>query len=152
MIIEWIPNWYEADQCIVMGDEDLFYLTYDNRFADFDKDAYEIRAEIISIKHPQIGSIKGIITIGLDYTIYLCDGRVLEVNAEEYPGEIYNEKIDIKEWKIDVEINVVERTGLTLGERMQMMSPKERKTRHNQTVDKYKRLLDISYAEWDIKH
>ena len=95
--------------------------------------------------------IKGIITIGLDYTIYLEDGRVLSVNAEEDPGKIYNELINIEEWRFDVEVNIVERTGITLGERVQMMTSTERKALHNQLIEKYKRLLDISYAEWDIK-
>ena len=118
---------------------------------DFNRDADEVRAEILTINHKQLGRIKGIITIGLDYTIYLEDGRVLSVNAEEDPGKIYNDSINIEEWRFDVEVNIVERTGVTLGERVQMMTPTERKALHNQLIEKYKRLLDISYAEWDIK-
>lgn len=150
MIVEWTPKWYELDQCIVTGDVDLFYLTSEKCFADdFDRDANELKAEIISINHTRLGRIKGIITIGLDYTIYLWDGRVLYVNAEEEPGKIVNETIDIEEWTFEVEIKVLERTGFTLGERVQMMNPSERKSLHNKLVEKYKRLLDISYAEWD---
>ena len=152
MIVEWISSWYELDQCIVVGDVDLFYLSNENCFADdFNRDADEVRAEILTINHKQLGRIKGIITIGLDYTIYLEDGRVLSVNAEEDPGKIYNDSINIEEWRFDVEVNIVERTGITLGERVQMMSSTERKALHNQLIEKYKRLLDISYAEWDIK-
>ncbi len=152
MIVEWTPKWYELDQCIVVGDEDLFYLSNEKCFADdFDRDAYEVRAEVLSINHKQLGRIKGIITIGLDYTIYLWDGRVLCVNAEENPGKIENETMEIKEWKFDVEIKVGEKTGFTLNERVQMINPNERKSLHNQRVEKYKRLLDISYAEWDVK-
>lgn len=151
MIVEWTPKWYELDQCIVAGDEDLFYLSNENCFADyFNRAAYEVRAEILTINHKQLGRIKGIITIGLDYTIYLWDGRVLSVNAEEEPGKIYNDSINIEEWKFDVEVRVVERTGFTLGERVQMMTPTEKKSLHNQLIEKYKGLLDISYAEWDI--
>lgn len=148
MIVEWIPMWYELDQCIVVGDVDLFYLTNENRFADdFAKDAYEVRAEIISINHTLLGRIKGIITIGLDYTIYLWDGKVLCVNAEENPGKIENDAFNIMEWKFEVNIKVVEKTGFTLGERIEMMKPSERKSLHNQLLEKYKRLLGISYAD-----
>ena len=152
MVVEWTPKWYELDQCIVVGDVDLFYLSNENCFADdFNRDAYEVRAEIISIDHAQLGRIKGIITIGLDYTIYLWDGRVLYVNAEENPGKIENEAIDIKDWKFAVEVKVLERTGFTLGKRVQMMTPAEMKALRNQLIEKYKRLLGISYAEWDIQ-
>ena len=151
MNVEWTPKWYELDQCIVVGDVDLFYLNNEKCFADdSNRDAYEVRAEILSINHEQLGKIKGIITIGLDYTIYLWNGRVLYINAEEHPGKIENEVIDIEEWKFDVEINVVEKTGFTLGERVQMMTQTEMKSLHNQLIEKYKRLLDISCAEWDV--
>ncbi len=107
MVVEWTPKWYELDQCIVVGDVDLFYLSNENCFADdFDRDAYEVRAEIISIDHG---------------------------------------------WKFAVEVKVVERTGFTLGKRVQMMTPAEMTSLHNQLIEKYKRLLDISYAEWDIQ-
>lgn len=152
MIVEWIPKWYELDQCIVTGDVDLFYLTDDNRFADgFDEDAYELKAEIVSINHAQLGRVKGIITIGLDYTIYLWDGRVLYVNAEEEPGEIENGTFDIKEWKFDVDIKIVEKTDLTQSERFRMMEQADRRLLHKQLIEKYKMLLGISYAEWERK-
>ena len=38
-----------------------------------------------------------IIAIGLDYTIYLSDGTVLEVNAEEEPGKIYDSSLVIND-------------------------------------------------------
>ncbi len=153
MIVEWTPKWYELDQCIVVGDVDLFYLSNEKCFADdFDREACEVKAEIISINHAQLGRIKGIITIGLDYTIYLWDGSVLCVNAEEASGKIENDTIYIRDWKVDVEIRIVERTGFTLDKRMQMLKPSERKSWHNQVVEKYKRLLGISYAGWDAKY
>lgn len=75
-------------------------MSTENCFADdFNRAAYEVRAEILTINHKQLGKIKGIITIGLDYTIYLWDGRVLSVNAEKDPGKIYNDSINIEEWK-----------------------------------------------------
>ena len=151
-IIEWTPKWYELDQCIVVGDVDLFYLTNEKLFAsDLDEDDYEVRAEIVSINHSQLGKIRGIITIGLDYTIYLWDGRVLCVNAEEEPGKIENDAFDIKEWKFDVDIKIIEKTGFTAKERISNIKPSERKSIHNERTEKYKRLLGISYAEWENK-
>ena len=67
---------------------------------------------------------------------------MLSVNAEEDPGKIYNDSINIEEWRFDVEVNIVERTGITLGERVQMMTSTERKALHNQLIEKCKRLLD----------
>ena len=32
MIVKWEPYWYELDQCIVVGDIDLFYLRKDNLY------------------------------------------------------------------------------------------------------------------------
>ena len=55
---------------------------------------------------------------------------MLSVNAEEDPGKIYNDSINIEEWRFDVEVNIVERTGITLGERVQMMTSTERKALH----------------------
>lgn len=71
MNVEWIPKWYELDQCIVVEDVDLFYLNDEKSLVDnLNRDAYEVRAEILSINHKKLGKIKGILTIGLDYTIY----------------------------------------------------------------------------------
>lgn len=57
MIVEWIPSWYELDQCIVVGDVDLFYLSNENCFAvNFIRDAYEVKAEIRrNMEKPQSG-------------------------------------------------------------------------------------------------
>ena len=32
MTVKWEADWYELDQCIVVGDIDLFYLTKDNLY------------------------------------------------------------------------------------------------------------------------
>lgn len=72
MIVKWEPYWYELDQCIVVGDIDFFYLRKDNLyFANgLNSECYEreVKAEILKITHPELGDIRGIITIGLDYT------------------------------------------------------------------------------------
>lgn len=45
-------KWYELDQCIVVGDIDFFYLKDEFNFADYmEKENYEVKAEIVSIKH-----------------------------------------------------------------------------------------------------
>lgn len=61
-------------------------------------DDCEVKAEILKITHPELGAIKGIITIGLDYSIYLSDGNVIIVNAEETPGKIYDSRYVISGW------------------------------------------------------
>lgn len=101
MIVKWEPDWYELDQCIVVGDIDFFYLRKDNLyFANgLNPKLYEceVKAEILKITHPELGNIRGIITIGLDYSIYLGDGTVMIVNAEENPGKIYNSQYVVSE-------------------------------------------------------
>lgn len=47
-----------------------------------------LKLEIFRITHPILGEVKGIITIGLDYTVYLANGEIIEVNAEENFGSI----------------------------------------------------------------
>lgn len=151
LVKDYEMQWYELDQCMVVGDVDFFYLTNEQSFAKFitEPDVYEVKAEIVSINHAQLGKIRGIITLGLDYTIYLWDGRVLSVDAEEQPGKVYNDGFDIKEWKFDIEMKIIEKTGLTANERISMTTPDERKILHNQRIKNYKRLLGISYAEWE---
>ena len=80
------------DQPIVAGDIDYFYLTSDllsfsNGFVS--KDDCEIKGTILQITHPELGELKGIITMGLDYYLYLADGTELIVNAEESPCLLY---------------------------------------------------------------
>lgn len=58
--------------------------------------------------HPVLGDVKGIVAIGLDYTVYLTDGTVLEVNAEEEPGQIYNSSLIIDDWTFDVEVSILD--------------------------------------------
>ena len=59
--------------------------------------------------HPELGEIRG----GLDYSIYLANEAVIIVNAEENPGEIFGSQYTVSQWCFDVQINIIEKTGLT---------------------------------------
>lgn len=156
MIVKWEPEWYALDQCIVVGDIDFFYLTKDNlhffggllssRSSSCDE---EIRAKILKITHPELGAVKGIITIGFDYFIYLCNGDVIIVNAEENPGEIYDSEYAIREWSFDVQIHMIEKTGLTASERSNILNHNQKKSIKQERIRKYKTLLGLSEADWD---
>ena len=152
VIVKWKPRWYELDQSIVVGDVDLFYLSKDNLYfangfaADND---CEVKAKILNINHLELGDIKGIITIGLDYSIYLSDGNIIIVNAEESPGDIENSKHVVREWEFDVQINIIEKTGLSSKERLEMLSTNKRKEYQQECIKRYKLLLDLTKADWD---
>ena len=107
MILKWTAAWYELDQTIIVGDKDWFYLPSDENNHFFFNELYQSNSfirkklDIERITHPVLGNVKGIVTIGLDYTIYLTDGTMLEVNAEENPGQIYNSSLAIDDWTFD---------------------------------------------------
>jgi hypothetical protein len=154
MTVKWEADWYELDQCIVVGDIDLFYLTKDNLYfenglSSSGKYEYEVKAEILKITHPQLGEIRGIITIGLDYSIYLSDGTVIIVNAEEHPGEIFNSQYAVSEWSFDVQIHIIEKTGLTAIERQRMYNHNEQKKLWQERIRRYKALLGLSKVDWE---
>ena len=153
MIVKWEPDWYELDQCIVVGDIDYFYLRKDNLyFANgLNPKPYEceVKAEILKITHPELGEIRGVITIGLDYSIYLSDGTEIIVNAEENPGKIYNSQYVVSEWCFDVQIHIIEKTGLTLIERNRIYNHNEQKERWRECIGRYKALLGLSKADWE---
>ena len=152
MIIRWTPQWYELDQSIVVGDVDLFYLSKDmhyfaNGFADAND--CEVKAKILNINHLELGDIKGIITIGLDYSIYLSDGNIIIVNAEESPGDIENSKYIVREWEFNVQINIIEKTGLSSKERLKILDSNEMQILQQERIKRYKALLDLTEADWD---
>ncbi|MCH5270351.1 MAG: hypothetical protein J1E83_06330 [Lachnospiraceae bacterium] len=152
VIVRWKPQWYELDQSIVVGDVDLFYLSKDmlyfaNGFAD-DNDC-EVKAKVLSINHLELGDIKGIITLGLDYSIYLSNGNIIIVNAEESPGTIENSKYVVREWGFEVQINIIEKTGLSSKERLKMLGSNEKKVLQQECIKRYKALLDLAEADWD---
>lgn len=155
MTVKWKPAWYELDQSIVVGDVDFFYLSKDmrcfyNGFLGNDKRT--IKAEILDISHPELGTVKGIIAIGFCYSIYLSDGNEIIVEAEEYPGYIEGSKYAIKEvteWDFDVQIRIIEETDLSSGKRFQILTPTERKAYKQERIKRYKYLLDLSEVIWD---
>ncbi|MDE5716288.1 MAG: hypothetical protein K2I53_01495 [Lachnospiraceae bacterium] len=155
MVVKWKPAWYELDQSIVVGDIDLFYLSKDKRcfYNGFmGNDDCEIKAEILGIRHTELGDVKGIIAIGLCYSIYLNDGNEIIVNAEEYPGYVESCKFavkEVKEWDFDVQIRIVQETDLTSAKRAQLLTPNERKVYWRECIKRYKYLLDLTEAVWD---
>lgn len=152
MIVRWNPKWYELDQSIVVGDVDWFYLSKDNLYFSNDfagNNDCEVKAKILKINHSELGDIKGIITIGFDYSIYLRNGNIIIVNAEESPGEIENSKYIVSEWNFDVQISIIEKTGLSSEERLKKLSPNERKAWRQECINRYKVLLDLTEADWD---
>lgn len=146
MILIWKPFWYELDQSVVVGDIDYFYLTKDKLyFANgmaSDND-YEIKAEILEIRHKVLGEIKGIITVGLDYVVHLQDGKTIEVNAEETPGNLYDCEFEIDDWNFDVYVRIIAETGFSSRYRLNSMNRVEIKNINRRRLDNYKRLLSI---------
>lgn len=122
MILAWKPFWYELDQTIVVGDIDYFYLKQGENaqaFGYFSPEDEQVKAEILNIRHPVLGAVRGILANDLHYTLYLVDGRKLFVNAESKPGRVYESstllesEIIITDWRLDVEVTIWERTGKT---------------------------------------
>lgn len=146
MILKWTAAWYELDQTIVVGDKAWFYLPSDENKHSFFSDLYQSnsfirkRLEIMRITHPLLGDVWGIVTIGLDYTIYLSDGMVLEVNAEEHPGQIYDSSVVIDDWTFDVEVNVLDEADMP-----ENVKPETLK----EAASRYKALLGITEASWE---
>lgn len=85
------------------------------------EDDYEIKAEILEIKHRLFGNVKGNITIGLDYTVYLDNGDLIQVNAEESPGKITEAKCEVDDWSFEVDIRIIEESGISSKKRLNTM-------------------------------
>ncbi len=147
MMIKWTLAWYELDETIIVGDTDWFCITKDGFFSNArlrNEEKY-IKAEILNISHPVLGDIKGVITVGLDYTIYLNNGEIIEVNAEEDPGKIYDTRYDVKDWTFGVFVNVLEEGEWFSQNHSDSF---DREASHKELIDKYKTLLGISDAKW----
>ena len=143
MILKWTAAWYELDQTIIVGDKDWFYLPSDENTHSFFNELYQSNSfirkklEIKKISHPVLGDISGIVAIGLDYTIYLTDGTMLEVNAEEEPGKIYNSSLVIGDWTFDVKVRVLDEADDI---------PEDRTLQD--AARRYKDLLGLTDASW----
>jgi hypothetical protein len=123
VILTWRPYWYELDQTVIVGDIDYFYLDKDEKkFAnDYSTSSVdkEVRGEIIKITHPELGELLGILTFGLSYKFFFTDGKFIRVDAEEKVGHIEypNDDIKVNDWVFEVELHVLEVTGLSSLER-----------------------------------
>lgn len=156
-ILKWIPEWYELDWNIIVGDIDLFTLKGDcflNGFMREEEASDTVRLKILSITHPVLGALKGIVAIGLDYTVYLSDGRILTVNAEEEPGHIYDTSLVIDDWTCEVKASILEE-GLRLpvynddNDDAEPERELERCAAREEKIVRYKKLLGLTEAPWD---
>ena len=153
MDLKWKANWYELDQAIVVGDIDYFYLTKDNNFFASDLDSLNelrvVKAKIQKITHPELGDVKGIITFGLSYKIYLADGNEITVDAEERPGAIEHstDTYIVNQWIFDIQIDLIEELQMTKEDYIN--AAKANKQRLTETKKKYKELLGLTEVPWD---
>ena len=83
----------------------------------------------------------------MDYAIYLDDGNIIIVNAEESPGDFESSEYIVNEWGFDVDINIIEKTGLTSIERLKMLGHNEMKVREQERIRRYKALLVCYWKE-----
>ena len=98
----WVPGWHELDQSLEVGMSGEFFfwrvapeglqvpqaLVFYNALWN-PEEMVAATGAITEIRHPVLGALRKVDTIGLDYTFVLADGRELEVNAEEEPGKLY---------------------------------------------------------------
>src|SRR5688500_1504432 len=97
----WVPGWYELDQSIQVGMSGEFYfwrvvpeslhvtqsLVFYNALWN-PEEMVVASGAITEIRHRELGALRKVDTIGLDYTFVLANGMELEVNAEEEPGKV----------------------------------------------------------------
>lgn len=77
------------DQAIVAGDIDYYYLSNDcAEFANGEVSAedQEVYTKIVKIVHPELGKVRGILTDELSYRVFLEDGDIIRIDAEENTG------------------------------------------------------------------
>jgi hypothetical protein len=98
----WVPGWHELDQSLEVGMSGEFYfwrvvpeglhvpqaLVFYNALWN-PAEMVVASGAITEIRHPVLGALRKVDTIGLDYTFVLANGTELEVNAEEEPGKLY---------------------------------------------------------------
>ncbi|MCQ4088435.1 hypothetical protein [Saccharibacillus sp. JS10] len=145
MMTKWSPCWYELDQSIVVGDTDYFYLQREQpAFANgpASTEDREVEAKILSISHQILGPIKGIVTEALEYSFFLEKGKVIRVNAEEEPGKVSSQQVNIQDWSVDVEIHLFKETGLTSKDRIDQLTERERVERKSRQEFRYIKLLE----------
>jgi hypothetical protein len=100
--VSWVPGWHELDQSLEVGMSGEFYfwraapeglrvpqsLVFYNALWN-PEEMVAASGMITEIRHPVLGALRKVDTIGLDYTFVLANGMELEVNAEEEPGKLF---------------------------------------------------------------
>ncbi len=81
----------------------------------------------------------------MDYTIYLSNGDILTVNAEEEPGQIYDSKYKVDDWIFAIGVEVLEENGRLPHYEHEY----ERVIACENRRNRYKALLGITNAPWD---
>ena len=99
----WIPGWYGLDQPLAIGvtDEFAFWQVVPDEISTTDRlvfynSLWKPEAALIgvgtiaAIKNPELGEIREVdVRQGLDYAIHLADGTILNIDAEQEPGRLY---------------------------------------------------------------
>ncbi len=116
----WKPGWHRLDQSIEVGQRDRFWfdtaqgskdvdrkLNFFNKASSVETTSEVRKAVVVSIAHPTLGLLNKIDTAGMDYVLTMSDGRQFIVNAEEDPGMIYDEEVNVDDWKVEVTLSDV---------------------------------------------
>lgn len=119
----WVPSWYEMDQSLVLGVERRYWFFIEPPFdlSGWERpidlvfynqmgtgDGAEIRfATVTEIWHPELGTLDGIDTDGLDYVFARPGAEPVIVNAEESPGRTEQEDLVIEDWSVLVTLENV---------------------------------------------
>ena len=119
----WIPGWYELDQTLSRGERQKvwFFQTPPDEVAvngptpDFiffnqldSTTNCQVRfAKVVEMIHPELGPLTKIDTDGCDYIFFPVDGEEVVVNAEEDPGNAYDENVNIDQWTVFVKLEDV---------------------------------------------
>ncbi len=119
----WKPSWYEMDQSLTVGTPGKFWFfqdmpTMEWEFVDpidlvfFNQldsaTNSEVRfARIDEIFHPVLGPLNRVDTDGLDYIFALANGTEIVVNAEEEPGQTYDDGLEIEDWSVLVTLTEI---------------------------------------------
>lgn len=147
--LKWEPYWYDLDQTIIVSDKDFFYLNNEKTgFANglATSDDKEVLAEVVKIKHQELGELKGILAYGLSYKFYLPNGEYIQVDSEQEPGEIEyssSPSLTASNWILNVELKVLEETGFSSQSRLESLPKRESNKMRKEREEKYKQLLAI---------
>ena len=119
----WIPGWYELDQTLSLGERQKVWffqtppdeVAVDGPTPDFiffnqldSTTNCQVRfAKVVEMIHPELGPLTKIDTDGCDYIFFPVDGEEVVVNAEEDPGNAYDENVNIDQWTVFVKLEDV---------------------------------------------